>query len=295
MARNSEKAMTLFSKWQTFKADFHSDKANRRPLLDSEVSSLPDAEKFRREVVSSLTKKVSVIRNAGLGEPRIRELNDEINKLVRKKHFWDKKIRELGGLVSSGKQFYDIDGKELPGAPGYKYYGAAKELPGIRELFAAQEDQDRSLQRKIATKRSRAELYKHVTPDYYGFRDDDGDVTASLTDFTKNEEDNEEGDQYVAKQQRGSLAETELQRERELLRRIPRYLPSSTESDDEFEHLASLPLIAQQQQLGTVHANVAQESSSSTTAQNILQRIEDQQRSKLMEFSKKQLLEKFAL
>jgi pre-mRNA-splicing factor ISY1 len=33
-------------------------------------------------------------------------------------------------------QIYDIDGKELPGQPGYKYFGAAKGLPGVRELFA---------------------------------------------------------------------------------------------------------------------------------------------------------------
>lgn len=293
MARNSEKAMTLFSKWQSFKADFHSDKGNRRPLLDSEVSSLSDAEKFRREVVSSLTKKVSMIRNAGLGEPRIRELNDEINKLVRKKHFWEKKIRELGGSVTSGKQFYDIDGKELPGAPGYKYYGAAKDLPGIRELFAAQEDQDQSLQRKIATKRSRAELYKHVTPDYYGFRDDDGETTTAHTGSKQNANgDEDEGDQHVAKQQQLSLAEAELQQERELMRSIPRYLPSSAESDEEYENLTALPLIAQQQ-LGILPTNI--EASSSAAAQDILQRIEDQQRAKLIEFSRKQLMEKFAL
>jgi pre-mRNA-splicing factor ISY1 len=293
MARNSEKAMTLFSKWQSFKADFHSDKGNRRPLLDSEVSSLSDAEKFRREVVSSLTKKVSMIRNAGLGEPRIRELNDEINKLVRKKHFWEKKIRELGGSVTSGKQFYDIDGKELPGAPGYKYYGAAKDLPGIRELFAAQEDQDQSLKRKIATKRSRAELYKHVTPDYYGFRDDDGESATSHSDSKQNAiGDEDEGDQPVAKQQQLSLVEAELQQERELMRSIPRYLPSSAESDEEYENLTALPLIAQQQ-LGIPPTNT--EASSSAAAQDILQRIEDQQRAKLIEFSRKQLMEKFAL
>jgi hypothetical protein len=35
---------------------------------------------------------------------------------------------------------HTIDGKELPGAPNYKYYGAAKELPGVRELFAELEE-----------------------------------------------------------------------------------------------------------------------------------------------------------
>ena len=29
----------------------------------------------------------------------------------------------------------DSEGKEVPGNRGYKYFGAAKDLPGVRELF----------------------------------------------------------------------------------------------------------------------------------------------------------------
>ena len=29
----------------------------------------------------------------------------------------------------------DHEGKEVPGNHGYKYFGAAKDLPGVRELF----------------------------------------------------------------------------------------------------------------------------------------------------------------
>lgn len=290
MARNEEKALTLFSKWQTFKRDFHADKNNRRPLLDSECESLTDAEKFRRDVVSSITKKVSSIRNAGLGEPRIRELNDEINKLMRKKFFWEKKIRELGGTISTGKQFYDVDGKELPGAPGYKYYGAAKDLPGIRELFAAQEEQDQAQQRRTANKRTRAELYKHVTPDYYGFRDDDGGEVVAMDE-----------DQPVSKQHH-SLAELELKKEHELVRSVPRYVPSSTESDEENEALAALPLISQQQ-MGIVlpkptdsteSTNAPSATNLASAASDILHRIEEQQRAKAIEYSKQQLLAKLS-
>lgn len=45
------------------------------------------------------------------------------------------------GDVQKGRQFYDVEGKELPGAPGYKYYGAAKDLPGVRELFAEKDEE----------------------------------------------------------------------------------------------------------------------------------------------------------
>ncbi len=34
---------------------------------------------------------------AGLGEFRIRDLNDEINKLLREKRHWEARIKELGG------------------------------------------------------------------------------------------------------------------------------------------------------------------------------------------------------
>ena len=61
--------------------------------------------------------------------------------MMRQKHYWEIRIRELGGETGKGRQFYDVEGKELPGAPGYKYYGAAKDLPGVRELFAEKDDE----------------------------------------------------------------------------------------------------------------------------------------------------------
>ena len=34
-----------------------------------------------------------------------------------------------------GPKMLDHDGKEVPGNRGYKYFGAARDLPGVRELF----------------------------------------------------------------------------------------------------------------------------------------------------------------
>lgn len=260
MARNEEKALTLFSKWQTFKKDFHASGSNRRPLLASSCESLPDAEKYRRELVSDLTKKMAAIRNAALGEHKVRELNDDINKLMKKKHYWEIRIRELGGNVPMGKQLYDIDGKELPGAPGYRYYGAAKELPGVRELFAEQEEFQSGNSKK--SKRSRAELYQHITPDYYGFRDDED----------------------------GQLEPLEATQEAELLRKEPRAIHSA-ESDDEFEQLSLLPQISQAM-IGITNASNMQEEDG-TIKKSALAILEEQQKVQIMEYSKKQLLSKF--
>lgn len=108
-----------------------------------------------------------------LGEHRVRELNDEINKMQRQKHYWETRIRELGGDTMKGRQHIDVEGKELPGAPGYRYYGAAKDLPGVRELFA---ERDEEVESRRNQKRSRGEVHRHITPDYYGYRDDDDGV-----------------------------------------------------------------------------------------------------------------------
>lgn len=34
-----------------------------------------------------------------------------------------------------GPRMLDHEGKEVPGNRGYKYFGAARDLPGVRELF----------------------------------------------------------------------------------------------------------------------------------------------------------------
>ena len=97
---------------------------------------------------------------------------------MRQKHYWEIRIRELGGsdYKNTKRQFLDVDGKELPGAPNYKYYGVAKDLPGVRELFAELEE---SAERK-RMQRKRGDLYKNITPDYYGYRDDDDGVLEPL-------------------------------------------------------------------------------------------------------------------
>lgn len=48
-------------------------------------------------LVSCLIYCLSPSLTAGLGEFRIRDLNDEINKLLREKGHWEFRIKELGG------------------------------------------------------------------------------------------------------------------------------------------------------------------------------------------------------
>jgi len=60
-------------------------KNERRPYLSTLCQSLPEAEKWRMQIIRDIAKKVSQIQNAGLGEFKLRDLNDEINKLLREK------------------------------------------------------------------------------------------------------------------------------------------------------------------------------------------------------------------
>lgn len=171
MARNQEKANTLLNKWVTMKKEFSSGgPAQRRPFLSSECQNLGEAERWRLDIIKEISKKMSEIQNAGLGEHKIRDLNDHINKLLREKRHWQHRIRDLGGADYNAiePKSYDAEGRELPGSGGYKYFGRAKELPGVRELF--QQDTP------APPRRTRGDMYKGITPDYYGYRDEDDGV-----------------------------------------------------------------------------------------------------------------------
>jgi pre-mRNA-splicing factor ISY1 len=51
-----------------------------------------------------------------------RDLNDEINKLMREKRHWENQIVTLGGAnYRRNVAMLDDDGKEVPGTKGYKY------------------------------------------------------------------------------------------------------------------------------------------------------------------------------
>ena len=160
--------MTALSRWREAKlAEEGLDKkSQRRPYLASECHDLKDAERWRLQIIKEISKKVSQIQNAGLGEFRIRDLNDEINKLLREKGHWETRIIELGGRnMRRRSRMLDNEGKEVAGSRGYKYFGAARDLPGVRELFESQEP--------VNVKKTRAELMKDIDSIYYGFLDDD--------------------------------------------------------------------------------------------------------------------------
>jgi len=146
----------------------------RRPYIASDCTNLVEGEKYRMQILREVGKKVTEIQNASLGEHRTRDLNDEINKLIREKHHWEKRIIELGGpnYIATAPKILDHDGKEAAGYGGYKYFGEARNLSGVKDLLVTPGTQ--------APKRTRYEMYKGVDADYYGFRDDEDGLLEKL-------------------------------------------------------------------------------------------------------------------
>ncbi|KRZ63311.1 Pre-mRNA-splicing factor ISY1 -like protein, partial [Trichinella nativa] len=176
MARNAEKALTALARWRKMKLDEERGPTDHRPALASDCNDLRKAEVWRLDVIREIARKIAQIQNPGLGEFKIRDLNDEINKLLKTKYHWEVRVRELGGpdYKRIAPKMLDREGRELPGNRGYKYFGAAKDLPGVRELFAKPTSDVGKL------KKTYAQLVRAADARYYGYVDEDDGVILPL-------------------------------------------------------------------------------------------------------------------
>lgn len=113
-------------------------RGTKRPASKS-VTSIKEAEHWRQQVFREITKKVSRIQSTGLNDYQLREMNDEINELLKEKNRWEYRIKELGGRnYMQASRVVDNEGREIFGSKGYRYFGRARELPGVKELLVAQ-------------------------------------------------------------------------------------------------------------------------------------------------------------
>lgn len=92
------------ARWRAAK-EAETGKNERRPYLASECKDVKKCEKWRLEIIREISKKVAQIQNAGLGEFRIRDLNDEINKLLREKRHWENQISVTNLLKNFSMKF----------------------------------------------------------------------------------------------------------------------------------------------------------------------------------------------
>ncbi|KAJ3013172.1 hypothetical protein NUW54_g1663 [Trametes sanguinea] len=124
MARNEEKAQSMLYRFREAQAAELGlgTRSDRRPRMASSCKSLRECERWRGEILREISRKVSKIQDAGLT---------------------DYEIVALGGAnYRRNVAMLDDDGKEVPGTKGYKYFGRAKELPGVKELFMSKKKEE---------------------------------------------------------------------------------------------------------------------------------------------------------
>lgn len=172
MARNEEKAQSMLYRFREAQAaELGLGKTRlRRPGFAGSVNTVAEAEKWRRDLLSEVSRKISKIQDVSLSDYQVRDLNDDINKLMGQKYHWERRIKELGGAdyTRSGPRMLNFEGKEVPGTRGYKYFGRARDLPGVRELFEQAVPE--------STTRSRTEINRDIDADYYGYRDEEDGI-----------------------------------------------------------------------------------------------------------------------
>lgn len=170
-AKNEETAQATLNRWVAISKESALRAKETRPANPSACKNMQECQRWRVQIVKEISKKVSEIQNASLGEETIRHLNDEINALFTEKKSWERRIKYLGGPdYQKISENLGKNGCEVPNSGGYKYFGAAKDLPGIREIFF---NKPPNVDRK--------DNIKNIDLFYYGIGDDLQEI-----DFIKN-------------------------------------------------------------------------------------------------------------
>lgn len=160
-------------------------KGERRPRMASSVTSLRECERWRGDILRDISRKVSKIQDSTLGDYEIRDLNDEINQLMREKRHYETQIVNLGGAnYKRGNQMMTDDaGREVPGTRGYKYFGRAKDLPGVKEMFnkGAQQASEES------ARNASFQMFLNQGPDYYGDNEESAELLAEEDELARKE------------------------------------------------------------------------------------------------------------
>ena len=97
---------------------------------------------------------------------------------------WESQIRGMGGPnYMRGGRVVDEEGKEIEGGgKGYRYFGRARELPGVKEMFEVKKPrEEKGLE-------ARADLRMRVDAAYYGYGLDEEDGTLVEYEQGKEEE-----------------------------------------------------------------------------------------------------------
>ena len=195
MARNSEKAQSMLYRFRAQAASSSGllpTSGTRRPKAPSTIATIPACEKFRGQILRDVSRKLLKIQEDSLSDAQLRDLNDEINKLMKEKWGWERRIRELGGPNygrSVGGVMFDEMGNAMEGGgggKGYRYFGRARGLPGVKEMFeraakrqarGSGKDEDEDGEGEGAKVKRREINRRNLDARYFGWGNDEDDGT----------------------------------------------------------------------------------------------------------------------
>ncbi|KAI5959926.1 ISY1 [Candida pseudojiufengensis] len=123
-----------FNQYKNKEAGVIETNPKQRPKNVNRVSSIPQADKWRSIILSEISSKLTQINDSTTNDQRLRELNDELNKLFKEKRSWEYRIKELGGndYILATKNDMIHSGINLA---GWRYFGRAKELPDVKKMI----------------------------------------------------------------------------------------------------------------------------------------------------------------
>lgn len=159
--KQEEKTQAMLNRWIAMKREMALGELVRRPTNPLDVDNLKQCQDWREQCMQEVAKYITDIQNAGMSENEIRAMNDLTNKVLREKSLWEDRIRQLGGPDYKKIVVRQVDsqGQEIPGAEGYLYFGAAKDLPGVREWLKREAPAQPS--------KNKAAMLKRIDPEYF--------------------------------------------------------------------------------------------------------------------------------
>lgn len=94
---------------------------------------------------------------------------------MREKRHWENQLVALGGANYRRSVTSQLDdaGREIPGTRGYKYFGRAKDLPGVKELLERSVRREEEQSEEERGVREKYRRFAGQPPAYWGDEDED--------------------------------------------------------------------------------------------------------------------------
>lgn len=170
MSRNVDKANSVLVRYQEQQAEeqggYKDYSRFKRPTRLNKVKDVKEAIEWRKQLVSEFKNKTTRIFDPALNETQIRELNEELNTLLKEKARWDWHIKNK--LKSRAHDRFVPGGERILDK---RYFGRAMELPEIQDQLKRKSATTEQLVNKKRIPADKSSTYYHST------------VTPELTEF----------------------------------------------------------------------------------------------------------------